>query len=94
MGNYELIFLYLLKKARYTLKITSNYVVVNSKILYTWKEDKKGYYNVFKHAPKSFTHRYWYKHRQREKSALYRELKGLEGNFPYNHRHCGVWDYW
>lgn len=52
------------------------------------------YYNSFKHAPKSFTHRYWSKHRSKEKSALNRELKGLEANYPYNHKHSAIWNYW
>lgn len=50
-------------------------------------KEHESYYNPFKHAPKSFTHWYWSKHRQKEKSALNRELKGLEAIYPYNHKH-------
>jgi len=57
-------------------------------------KEHEPYYNPFKHAPKSFTHGYWSKHKSKEKSALNRELKGLEANYPYNHKHSAIYNYW
>lgn len=94
MTIYELIVLNISHQLHYKIKVTDHWIRINGLAFYCWKEINKSYYNPFKHAPKSFTHTYWSKHRQKEKSALNRELKGLEANYPYNHKHSAIWNYW
>ncbi len=87
--NY--LFLLILYNKGFKVSVRQYYIVVGGIILLTIKERKKPYYNVYKHVPKSYTKRYWRKHRMKEKQAL---IKGDEGEYPYNHRHSYTYSYW
>lgn len=85
------LFLLILHNSNFKVSVRQYHIVVEGIILITIKEPVKPYYNVYKHAPKSYTKWYWKKHRQKEKTAL---IKGDEGEYPYNHRHSYTYSYY
>lgn len=88
------LFLLILYNRGFKVHVRPYKVVVGGIILLTFKEPTSPYYNVFDHAPKWYTKKYWNRHRTKEKKALERDLKGEESNYPYQHRKSAVWDYY
>lgn len=94
MTIYDVFILHIAFKLNWKIKVTDHWIRINGLAFYCWKEKKEPYRNWYKVCPKSYAKFEWVKHRSKEKSALNRELKGLEANYPYNHKHSAIYNYW